>query len=330
MARLGAAAPARWRTRRSLRITLPRSLVLTLALAGAPPSLHAQEPPNIEDVDVRVNYVYATQFGFGGYEVGGLRVGVYSLPIGFTFDDVLADWDLQLDLPVTYGRFRFSDSVVEDGQRVTLRTETNTIAAEPLLQLDIPIPALPGFRVSPLAAFGFGTTFSSEKSVEEGGVRQSLPSDEDVFYTYQVGLSSVYLHRWHDFTFAFGNAFIYAGNATFDGEPDDVVEGYGTYLTGVEARHPLGFQIADFIPDVGVFFVYHLFTPGLEFTRIGETALEVDQIFEMGGTIGATDTSEIHWLPGFLNRALNKFSIGVGYQTGEELDGFRITFGYPF
>jgi hypothetical protein len=81
---------------------------------------------------------------------------------------------------------------------------------------------------------------------------------------------------------------------------------------------------------VGVFFVYHLFTPGLQFTRIGQTELEIDQIFEIGGTIGATELSKVGWLPGFLNRAVNKFSIGIGYQTGEDLEGFRLTFGYPF
>jgi hypothetical protein len=280
---------------------------------------------------VRVNYVYAAQFGFGGYEIGGLRVGVYSLPIGFTLDDVLADWDLQIDAPVTYGRFRFRENaVLETGESVFVRTDIHTIGAEPRLQLDIPIRALPGFRISPLTAFGFGTTFSSSGSIQRDGVVEPLSSDEDAFYTYQIGLSSLYQRRWRDFVFSLGNAFIYAGDATLDDDPDDVVEGYGTFRTGVEARHPLGFRIADFIPDVGAFFVYHLFTPNLEFTRIGEAALEIDQIFEVGGTIGATEESRIGWLPGFLNRAVNRFAVGIGYQSGEGLEGFRLTFGYRF
>jgi hypothetical protein len=325
-----AAAPEPGLAETATRSRLGRGVVLLgLLLAVPSPELHALDPEEVPDV--RVNYVYATQFGFGGYEVGGLRVGVYSLPIGFTLDDVLGSWDLQVDLPVTYGRFRFRDSAtLPNGQTVEVRTDKNTIGAEPQLQLDIPIPALPGFRISPVGAFGFGTTFSSSNSIQEDAVTRDLSSDEDVFYTYQIGLSSLYERRWREFLFSFGNTFIYAGNATFDGEEDDVVEGYGTYRTGVECRHPLGFKIADFVPDAGIFFVYHLFTPNLEFTRVGDTALEIDQIFEVGVTVGATEVSRVGWLPGFLNRALNKFSLGIGYQSGEGLDGFRLSFGYPF
>jgi hypothetical protein len=37
------------------------------------------------ELNVRVNYVYAAQFGFGAHEVGGLSVNVYSLfEVGLT------------------------------------------------------------------------------------------------------------------------------------------------------------------------------------------------------------------------------------------------------
>jgi hypothetical protein len=311
-----------------VRIALRMVPILTVVGALFSPRAEAQQFGRVE---ARVNYVYATQFGFGGYEVGGLRVDVYSLPIGITLDDVLADWDLQIDIPVTYGSFRFSDTIVADtGETAFVRTKTNTIGVDPTLQLDVPIPWLPGFRLSPLGAFGFGTTFSSSASIQRGSVKEALPTEENAFYTYQIGLSSMYQRDFDDFSFYFGNAFIYAGNATFDGGQDDAVEGYGTYLTGVEVRHPLGFRIADVIPDIGAFFVFHLFTPNLEFTGVEQSAIEIDQIFEIGGTIGVTEASHISWLPGFLNRAVNDFSVGVGYQTGEGLDGFRLTFGFPF
>jgi hypothetical protein len=302
--------------------------LLAAVLAFSSSRAHAQEFGRVE---ARVNYVYATQFGFGGYEVGGLRVDVYSLPIGITIDDVLGDWDLQVDLPVTYGSFRFSDTIVADtGETAFVRTKTNTIGVDPTLQLDIPIPWLPGFRISPIGAFGFGTTFSSSASIERNGVKEQLPANENAFYTYQIGLSSVYQRDWRDFSFFFGNAFIYGGNATLDGGDDDAVEGYGTFRSGVEARHPLGFRIADVIPDIGAFFVYHLFTPNLEFTGVEQSTIEIDQIFEVGGTIGVTEASNVSWLPGFINRAVNDFSVGVGYQTGKDLEGFRLTFGFPF
>ena len=310
---------------RGSRRTVP---LLAMAFALCAARGEAQEFGRVE---ARVNYVYATQFGFGGYDIGGLSVDVYSLPIGFTLDDVLGDWDLQVDIPVTYGSFRFRSIIVADtGETAFVRTKTNTLGVDPTLQLDVPIPWVPGLRVSPIGAFGFGTTFSSSASIERNGVKENLPADENAFYTYQVGLSSVYRRDWRDFSFFFGNAFIYGGNATFDGGDDDAVEGYGTFQTGVEVRHPLGFRIADVIPDIGAFFVYHLFTPNLQFTGVEQTTIEVDQIFEVGGTIGVTEASHISWLPGFINRAVNDFSVGVGYQTGQGLEGFRLTFGFPF
>jgi hypothetical protein len=301
-------------------------LVFALALAVLPSPLRADEP---RPERVRVNYVYATQFGFGGYEVGGLRVGVYTLPLGLTFDDVLASWDLELDVSVTYGRFRFSDTIPESGGAIR-KTETNTIAAEPELQLHIPIPVVPGLRISPIGAFGFGTEFSTSDAIERDGVKDPLPTEDNAFYTYQIGLSALLRRDWRDFTFLFGNAYVYAGNAAFGESADDIVEGYGTFRTGVEARRPIGFRIADFVPDAGVFFVYHRFTPNLEFVGFEQSTIEIDEIFEIGGTVGVTESSHVSWLPGFLNRALADFSVGVGYQTGQGLEGFRLTFGFPF
>src|SRR5690606_12269297 len=166
--------------------------------------------------------------------------------------------------------------------------------------------------------------------IQVNGVKQRVSSDETAFYTYQIGISSIFHYPWNDFTFLFGNAFIYAGDASFDDGEDESVEGYGTFMTGIEGRHPLGFEIGDFVPDAGVFFVYHLFTPSLEFTRVGRTTLEIDQIFEVGGTIGLARPYEVSWAPEMLNEALADFRIGIGYQSGEDLDGVRLTFGFPF
>lgn len=307
-----------------------RSVLLLLSLGGSL-SLAASPAAQPIEIEPRVNYVYATQFGFGGYKIGGLRTDVYSLPIGFAIDDVITEtWDLQIGLPITYGRFRFSDGIDVDGQNAFFRVSTNTIAIEPKLQLDIPIPAIPGLRLSPLGAFGFGSTFSTDASAQVNGQKIGLDTDENGFYTYQIGLSSVLRYPWNDFTFLLGNAFIYAGDASFTDSEDDAVEGYGTFRTGVEGRHPLGFRIGEIVPDAGVFFVYNLFTPSLEFTRTQRQSLEIDQIFEIGGAIGLAQPYEISWAPETLNDALDEFRLGVGYQTGKDLDGVRLTFGFPF
>jgi hypothetical protein len=318
------------RARRLGSIAIRLLATALVAAAGASTS-RAQE---IGPVDAKVNYVYATQFGFGGYKVGGLRSDVYSIPIGFTIDDVLGDWDLEVGIPITYGRFRFSASVpvLENGMEVGsafVRLETNTMATEPKLQLNIPVPAIPGLRISPLGAFGFGGTFATDATIQREGVKQELPTSETGFYTYQIGISTMYTRRFDEFLLLVGNAFIYAGDATFD-STDDTVEGYGTFKTGVEGRYPLGFSIGEFVPDAGAFLAYNLFTPSLQFSRVERRALEIDQIFEVGGTIGASQPFTIPWVPEMVDHALDDFRLGVGYQTGEDLDGVRLTFGFPF
>ena len=70
----------------------------TLAAAGA---AGAQDDGSL---DAQVNYVYAAQFGFGGYSVGGLSVQVYSMPIELTIDDIVGTWDLRIGLGYDRGK----------------------------------------------------------------------------------------------------------------------------------------------------------------------------------------------------------------------------------
>src|SRR5262249_23277494 len=158
--------------------------------------------------------------------------------------------------------------------------------------------------------FGFGTTFDTSGSAQSmSSGRTNFSFTESQFYTYQIGVTSLYTVPWNDFTFLFGNAFLYAGDATFGGGGDlgDDVEGYGTFRTGIEVRHPLGFKVYGYAPDIGGFFVYNLFTPSLQFTRVARKTLEIDEIFEFGAAVGAAEHYEISWLPRVLNDALDQF-----------------------
>ena len=59
-----------------------------------------------ENGNVTVNYVYAQQFGLGGYKVGDLSVQVYPLQLPYTLhfgrDNA---WGLQVTAGLSYGRF---------------------------------------------------------------------------------------------------------------------------------------------------------------------------------------------------------------------------------
>lgn len=279
-----------------------------------------------QPVDAKVNYVYASQFGFGTYSIGGLTVGIYSLPFQWTFERVLGDANLRLRVPLTYGRYDFDGTATQNGMVVGVHAVTNSLAVQPGAYLDIPL--FERFTLTPLAAWGPGFTFGSSGHIDVGAELGQQPIDlNDVaLYTYQVGLSSLYEVPWRGFELLFGMAFIWAGDATFDGGDGGTAEDYGTFFTGVEGRHDLGFQIGHVTPQPGLFFVYHYFAPELQFSRGTRTALEVQQIFELGIDIGSSTPMQLPYFDDLLDR----FRFGLSYQTAPGFNGFRLNLGFPF
>lgn len=301
-------------------------LAVLLALVFACP-VHAQEPQGT-NVQVDVNYVYAAQLGFGTYSVGGLDVNVYSVPIEFSLGEVLLDWRLRIALPVLYGDFDFKGTVTTDeGERVRVRADQKILATEPKLRLEIPI--LEPWTLSLIGAWGFGYAFDFDgdarlvnASGQAQGPREKFDQSSYWYYTYQAGVSSLLQQNVDRWTFSLGNAFIYAGTA--DLLDDSNVQGYGAIETGVDARHPLGFRIEGYEPDASLFFIWYYFTPSLEFTRVEEKSLEVDNVFEIGLTLGA-DRATPFEIP-----LLGNPRIGVSYRVGNDLDAVRVNFGFPF
>lgn len=304
---------------RDMRKAVRRALGGLLGIAALlPAAASAQEGPII---DVRVNYVYAAQFGFGGYSVGGLSAQVYSLPIAFTIEHLVLDWDLRVGLPVLYGRYDIDGE--DRGARV--RGSSQSIGFQPSLRLDIPV--FRGLRVSPIGSLGIAVPFGSDVELSFGGAPvDDLEIDDDPFYTYEIGLSSLYEHELGSFTVSLGNAFLYAGDAPFGSDRGGGTEAYGTFRTGIDTRRALGFRLGDIVPDASVFFVYSLFTPALEFTRVGDAVLEVPQIFEVGATVGSATPLV---LPG-VGDLLDGMRVGVGYDRGRDFEAWRVVFGFPF
>jgi len=300
------------------------ALLLTFAIASP---LHAQEPRGT-DVRVDVNYVYAAQLGFGAYSVGGLDVNVYSVPIEFRLGEVLLDWRLRVALPVLYGTFDFRGTfTTEEGERVRLHADQKILATEPKLRLEIPI--FEPWTISLIGAWGFGYAFDFDgdarlvnASGQAQGPREEIDQSSYWYYTYQAGVSSLLQQNVDRWTFSLGNAFIYAGTA--DLLDDSNVQGYGAIETGVDARHPLGFRIEGYEPDASLFFIWYYFTPSLEFTRVEEKSLQVDNVFEIGLTVGA-DRATPFEIP-----LLGNPRIGVSYRVGNDLDAVRVNFGFPF
>jgi len=296
-------------------------LVLALALpAGAQPDAPGRQ------IDVAVNYVYAAQLGFGTYRVGGLDVNVYSIPLTYTLRDVLLDWRLRIELPILYGAYSFRKSVrVEDldDLRVRVLADQRTLSAEPKLKLEIPI--LEPWTVSLIGAWGFGSTFDTEVRYRrpDGSTLRDRQAERDVWYfTYQVGVSSLVQHRVDRLTLGLGNAFIYAGTENLESTPS--AQAYGALETGVEARHPLGFDVGGYSPDASLFFIWYWFTPDLEFSRVEQRSLRVGEVYEVGVSVGA-DAGTPFDIP-----VLGNPRLGVSYRVGNDLDAVRVNFGFPF
>jgi hypothetical protein len=281
-------------------------LVFLGALAGAAQDAAAQM--DSRQLEVQVNLPYAVQFEFGSYDVGGLSVNVFRVPVPHTF--VLGPeedaWRLVLTGYLGYGHFSFETRVF--GPKITASEDLVFV----LPQAELQIPLRRGWTVKPYVAAGLGGTFNASAAVE-GQPGGQLHVDEGVIPLYAAGISNLFEVPVRDFLLSFGTKLAGAGDGS---------QGYGTLQNGLEVRHPIGFRVKDLAPDVGVSFVYYYFFPSAKFSLPGQLPLEVSHQFEFGISVGAAKPATL-WI--FENPR-----IGVSYRFGDRLTGFRVNFGFPF
>lgn len=260
--------------------------------------------------EVRVNFAYAFQLGFGSYNIGGLDVRVFKLPISHTFD--LPKYDrlkLKFNSPLYYGHFNYEVKVPE-GPKIT--ADQHILSYIPGLELEY--EALDNWYLKPFG--NVGIAWSIADTVRPVDVASS---DSDTIYIYTVGMRSLYEIFWERFKFSIGNAILWAGNTTFQDDAPD--ESFGVLENGIEALHPLGFKIKGYEPDASVFFIYYRFLPDTKFSRFLRKPLKLENQYEIAGTIGSATPLKL-WV-------INNPRIGVGYRFGD-LDVFTINFGFPF
>ena len=113
---------------------------------------HAQiTPPSTLNRTVNLNYVYAAELGFGGYSLDGLTAQVYTLPLDYTFHDVLRDgWALRILAPVQLGLYSLKVTDT-NGERISI--DQQSVAVMPGAELEIPPgPKLSLQTVAPVCA----------------------------------------------------------------------------------------------------------------------------------------------------------------------------------
>ena len=266
------------------------------------------------NTEITVNFVYAAQLGFGSYKIGGLDVQIYKLPLSFTFDlEKFHDWKLVLSTPLLYGRYRFSEDVLDpaNNQIVEIRADLDTLIFIPGLRLEIPV--FDFWTIKPFFDTGLAGELTSNTS--PAGIDASAP----LAFIYTVGIKSLLTYDWKKFTLGLGNALIYAGNAEIDGKED---QSYAVIETGLNASHPLGFTIKGYEPDLSLFVIHYRFIPETRFSRFLRDDLKVKNQFEIGTSFGSATPMKL-WF-------IENPRIGAGYRFGDGLNAFTINFGFPF
>jgi hypothetical protein len=135
-------------------------LVLLGAVAG--PAQDAAAQADGRQLDAQVNLPYAVQFGFGSYDVGGLSVDVFRVPVRrkFALGPEKDAWRLVLTGYLGYGHFSFETSVF--GPKVTASQDFAFV----LPQAELQIPLRRWWTVKPYVAAGLGRTFNGSATVE--------------------------------------------------------------------------------------------------------------------------------------------------------------------
>jgi hypothetical protein len=282
------------------------------SLAG--PAQDAAAQADSRTIEVQVNLPYAVQFGFGSYEVGGLSVNVFRVPVPHTFalgpeEDA---WRLVLTGYPGYGHFSFETRVF--GPKITASEDFVFL----LPQAELQIPLRRGWTVKPYVAAGLGWTFNASAAIE-GQPGGQLHIDEGFISLYAAGISNLFEVPVRDFLLSVGTKLAGAGAVPI-GQSGS--QGFGTLQNGLEVRHPMGFRVKGLVPDVGGSFVHYYFFPSAKFSLPGQRPLEVSNQFEFGVSFGAAKPATL-WI--FENP-----QIGVSYRFGDGLTGFRVNFGFPF
>ena len=219
-------------------------------------------------------------------------------------------WRLALSVYRGYGHASFESRAL--GPRITGSEDFAFLLSHAELQ----IPLRRWWTAKPFVEAGLGRAFGG--SVEADG--QTVGHvDEVTFALYGGGISNLVEVRLRDFLLSFGTKLAGAGDAAIGRSARD---GYGSLQDGLEVRHPLGFRVKSFVPDVGASFIYYYFFPSAKFSLPGQSPLEVTNQFEFGVSVGSAVPAKL-WI--FENPR-----IGVSYRFGDGLTGVRVNFGFPF
>ena len=269
---------------------------LAILLFGA--TAAASPRPLSEGEQAVVNFGFATQLGSGIYSLSGRTLQVYRLPFGYALpheDD--ARLRVRLTVPLTIGFLDFKPvDVIDTG----LPESLDSFSVVPGVELDYAMTDRWGLQ----ALAGAGIARDRNAEVDQRVYSLSLRS------TYDVERGAV---DWQ----AYGEVLrVIVDQASFD-QTDDFTRLRG----GLTARRPFDTERQGRRADLLVYGFAELFTDAPS-GPAGETGDRDGLQYEMGFTLGATETMRIWRIP--LPR------VGFGYRFGDGVTVYRIVFGSPY
>lgn len=291
------------------RLILPIAAACSL-LTGLIPAAAAQDFV----IEAVVNTPYVVQFGFGSYNVNGLSVSVYRVPLSHTvpLGAEKDDGELKLTGYLGYGHATFETRLL--GPELTASQDYLFL----MPQAELAIPLRKGWTLKPYVAAGLGWSFNG--TVELAG--QPVQHGEDGYsLLYLAGIGSLIELPVTEYRVSLGSKLGWAEVKPFPLTAPGS-QSFATFQNGLEVRHPLGVRVGGRELSLAASFIYYFFFPPAEFSRPGDRPLEVSQQFEFGGTLGFAEPTKI-WF-------IDNPQIGVSYRFGDGLTGFRLNVGFPF
>lgn len=269
-------------------------------------------PSQNTSIEAQVNVPYVIQFGFGSYNMGGISTDTFRIPLSktFAFGKDKNDWSLKLTSYLGYSHATFETDMI--GPKLTATQDYLFL----LPQAELLIPVQEGLTIKPYVAAGFGWAFNG--SVELVGYQQADLNDSYDFLLAS-GLGALFETSVEQYKLGFGSKLGWAQVTPLSGGGE---QGFATFQTGIEARHPIGISIKEKMLDLAGSFIYYYFFPPAKFTIPGDRPLEVFNQYEFGASIGFEKPSRL-WI-------FDNPRIGASYRFGDGMTGIRVNFGFPF
>lgn len=257
---------------------------------------------DVELEDVDVSYIYPVVMGSGVYKIDGRRLTMLTAPISITqsrVDEDGADIGLTWFLPVTVGYDQIEDF---DWLEQLIDESLVTLSAMPGVQVSIPLNDT--WIVRPFAQIGLGHDFVSHEVFGLGVIGARLLGTWELDDNWEL--------RW-------GASARLAGEQQFKSGRET---SFGLLESGLDLRRDTRLTIADQRLNLGAYYRLQSYYPEWTVGRFLTDRSEVNDVHELGLSIGLVTPREIF---GFEVRRVR-----FGYQRGSGFRGWTFGSEFPF